>query len=124
MSADLKVKLFINQFVSLLNDLVGLYPADSSLRLLQTTTSGMIYLDPKNFAMTVVEALKPYKKQILAKDEQFFLKDITEEFKGNTFIMNEISKIHDIWKDPNTREITKESIWKYFIFMVKLGDTM
>jgi hypothetical protein len=124
MSTEVKVKLFITQFVSLLNELILLHPMDSSLRLLQTTTNGMIYLDPKNFVDIVIESLAPYKKQILAKDEKFFLKDIVDEFKGNSFVMNEISKIHDIWTDPNTKAETKESIWKYFIFMIKLGNTM
>lgn len=120
----LKVSLFTKQFSSLLNDLIDMYPNDRSLFLLQTTVNGMIYLDPEGFTKKVVSYLEPYNQKILDRDESFFLNEIINEFEDKAFIADEIKKVHNIWIDPETSDNTKESIWKYFIFMVKLGNTI
>lgn len=120
----LKISLFTKQFSGLLSDLIGLYPDDNSLFLLQTTVSGMIYLDPESFTKRVVSYLEPYNEKILNKEESFFLNEIINEFEDKAFIADQIKKVHSIWIDTNTSNNTKESIWKYFIFMVKLGKTI
>jgi hypothetical protein len=120
----LKVSLFTKQFSKLLNDLIDMYPNDRSLFLLQTTVNGMIYLDPEGFTKKVVSYLEPYNQKILDRDESFFLNEIINEFEDRAFIADEIKKVHNIWIDPETSDNTKESIWKYFIFMVKLGNTI
>lgn len=122
--AELKIKLFNLQFTELLGELVRLYPLDNSLRLLQTSSNGMIYMNPKSFAETVIEYLTPYNDKIIAKDESFFLNEIINDFEDTNFIADEIKKVHSIWSSPETTTDTKNTIWKYFIFMVKLGKTI
>ena len=120
----LKIKLFNTQFTDLVSQLTRLYPEDSSLRLLQTSAAGMIYMNPESFAITVVEYLAPYNEKILAKDESFFLNEIKDDFEGNSIVADEIKKVHSVWISPETTADTKNTIWKYFIFMVKLGKTI
>jgi|APGre2960657404_1045060.scaffolds.fasta_scaffold00054_23 hypothetical protein len=127
MSSDnnkLKIDLFTTQFNQLINDLIELYPNDNSLTLLQTVANGMIFMNPNSFVKTTVDYLKPYNEKILIKDESFFLNEIIADFENHTFIADEIKKVHDIWIKPETSDATKQSIWKYFIFMVKLGKTI
>jgi hypothetical protein len=121
---SLKIKLFNTQFMDLVSQLSQMYPEDSSLRLLQTSASGMIYMNPGSFASTVVHYLTPYNEKILAKDESFFLNEIKDEFEGDNIVSDEIKKVHNIWVSPETTQETKATIWKYFIFMVKLGKTI
>jgi hypothetical protein len=121
---SLKIKLFNTQFMDLVSQLSQMYPEDSSLRLLQTSASGMIYMNPGSFAATVVEYLTPYNEKILARDESFFLNEIKDEFEGDNIVSDEIKKVHNIWVSPETTQETKGTIWKYFIFMVKLGKTI
>lgn len=120
----LKIKLFNTQFTELLSQLILLYPTDGSLVLLQNTTSTMMYMNPLSFASTVIEYLEPYNEKILSKDESFFLNEISADFEGNSFVADEIKKVHSIWISPETTHDTKSTIWKYFIFMVKLGKTI
>jgi hypothetical protein len=121
---SLKIKLFNTQFMDLVSQLSQMYPEDSSLILLQTSASGMIYMNPESFASTIVDYLAPYNEKILARDESFFLNEIKDEFEGDTIVSDEIKKVHSIWISPDTTDETKSTIWKYFIFMVKLGKTM
>jgi hypothetical protein len=121
---DLKISLFNSQFSSLLSELVELYPLDPKLKLLQNAANSMIYMNPLNFSKTVIDYLKPYNKFILEKNEEFFLNEIISDFEDHSFIADEIRKVHSIWIDPSTLDSTKESIWKYFIFMVKIGKSI
>ena len=89
----LKIKLFNTQFTDLVSQLTRLYPEDSSLRLLQTSAAGMIYMNPESFAITVVQYLAPYNEKILAKDESFFLNEIKDDFEGNSIVAEEIKKV-------------------------------
>ena len=121
-----KIKLYCQLFIELLNDLTVIKPYDASLRLLIITVNGMIYYDSSSFVYTVIEYIKPYNTQILSKDEKFFIKDLISDFDDdtNSFIKDEIKKIHDIWNDPETSDESKENIWKYFILFVKLGNSI
>ena len=123
-NSQLKISLYCKQFSELLKELIALYPEDNSLVLLQTASNSVIYMNPRTFVMMVIGYLKPYNQQILDKDENFFLNKSPEDFKKSQFISEQIRKVQSIWSEPETTEQTKESLWKYFIFMVKLGKTI
>jgi hypothetical protein len=120
---DIKIQLYCRYFVELLTDLENIRPSDKSLQLLKTVVNGMILYDSVSFVYQVMDYINPYSKQIMEKNSDFFLKDLVSEFdtEDTSFIADEIKKIHIIWIDPDTTELTKESIWKYFQNFVKIG---
>jgi hypothetical protein len=122
MSSELKINVFINEFNSLLSFLINSYPVDPSLKMLQTAAAGMIYMDKVGFVNSVIDTLNPYKTQILNRNEAFFLEEISEHSEEFSTVSSEISKVKEIWRDPKTTDSMKSSIWKYFIFMVRLGE--
>jgi len=118
-----KLDLFCKVFNELISDLVSLYPEDSSLSLFSTTVKAtQMVLGNKMFSYQVIDYLEPYYKQILYKDEKFFLQNaLVDEDCDDSFIENEIKRIKKIWNEPETTNNTKECIWKYFINLVKIA---
>jgi hypothetical protein len=66
-----------------------------------------------------IQFVYPYKKQIMEKDEQFFLKD------GNVQVEeDDLSKaihLRDLWQNKLRKE-NKDIVWKYFQVMVVLAE--
>ena len=118
-----KLDLFCKVFNELISDLVSLYPEDSSLSLFSASVKAtQMLLGNKLFSYQVIDYLEPYYKQILDKDENFFLQNsLIEEDCDDSFIENEIKRIKKIWNEPETTNNTKECIWKYFINLVKIA---
>jgi hypothetical protein len=113
--------LYCNIFKELLDDLEKLYPNDSKLSMLKISCNGMILYDPMYIAKTVNNYLFPYYTQILKKDEDFFVNQIEDDFDNDSFISNEIKRIKNIWVQPEIKDTTKETIWRYFKNLVKAG---
>lgn len=118
-----KLDLFCKVFNELISDLVSLYPEDSSLSLFSASVKAtQMLLGNELFSYQVIDYLEPYYKQILDKDENFFLQNsLIEEDCDDSFIENEIKRIKKIWNEPETTNNTKECIWKYFINLVKIA---
>ena len=120
------VKTFCTVLKDFLSDIYNSYP-DNSLLVLQQATNAMILTDPRSVAENFMTCIGPYSDKILSKDESFFLDGgleselATDEY---SFLLEEIKKISKIWKNPETSAKTKNSIWKYFQILIKLGKNL
>ena len=122
MSGDItaiKYKAFRTLFEEFMDNLEKIQPNDSSLKMLRSLSSMMPTELIVSQFMSVVD---PYKDKIYAKDESFFLNELTldQEYVGS-FIMKEVNKISELWVSPILTEYNKECIWSYFINLMKLG---
>jgi hypothetical protein len=121
-----KIKVFCDVLKSFISDIYKSYP-DNSLLLLQQSLYVMLLTDPKSVVVQFMDSVDPFYEKILQKDEDFFLNGELEKIMNNgeySFLSDELNKISTIWRDPKTPEKTKNSIWKYFITLLKLGRSI
>lgn len=118
-------EMYYNNFIELLDNLSVIRPYDSSLLLFKgyknifESTYGK-----KGLVETMDLYVKNYIDKILKKDESFFLTELEKDFKDQSFIVNEIKKIREIWLDSSTTEQHKKIIWKHFIIFAKLSKVI
>lgn len=122
---ELRITTFNQLFFEFLADLTNLFPNDKTLQLCKTGAMGYSMVDPKYILKEFMTAVEPFKDFILRKDEQYFLAtEFLENFGNDHAIINEINRVINIWKDPNTSKEIKNVIWGYIIKLVKLGKTI
>lgn len=125
MSSDKKAKyqeVYYENFKELLDNLSIIRPKDSSLMLFKSAMT--MYISAYGIESLVQNMnlyIEGYTAKILKKDESFFLNELENDFSDQTFIVNEIKKIKEIWIDPATTEHSKEIIWKHFRVFAKLS---
>ena len=121
----LRIDTFNNLFFDFINDLMTLFPNDPTLLLCKTGAQGSLLINNKFIVTEFKTAVLPYSEHILKKNEDYFLhENFKENFGNDHFISNEINRIVNIWKDPNTSNDTKKMIWIYMIKLVKLSKTI
>jgi len=118
------INTFCTVFKDFISDMYKSYP-DPSLLMLQQATFAMILTDSYGLVKNFKLCIDPYADKILKKDESFFLDGGLESELSSEdnvgYILEEIKKIANIWKNPETPEKTKQSIWKYLQILVKLS---
>ena len=117
--------VYYKNFTELLDNLSIIRPYDTSLFLFKSSTG--VYVSTygvRSLVETVNMYIKDYAVQILKKDESFFLENLELHFEDNSFVVNEIKKIKDIWIDPKTSPQHKEIIWKHFIIFAKISKVL
>jgi hypothetical protein len=122
---EYRIKVFNQIFFEFIGDLIRLYPEDRTLSLAQTGISALVYITPIELPKQFYTSIGPFEKEILAKNEAFFLHEsFTKTFADDAYISNEIKRIMSIWKDPNTSNETKKLIWSYLIKLTRLSRTI
>lgn len=121
---EILVSAFCENFKDFLKDLRILYPDDSKLKYYFIAFNGAVLTNKENVVLQTMEYVSPYANQILKKDEDFFLKKIHVEYQDNSWISDEMGRIREIWLDKDTKESTKEIIWKYFSNFIKIGEML
>jgi hypothetical protein len=118
-------KAYFKNFTELLDNLSVIRQNDLSLlafkgfmNIYVTTYGEKLLVDTMNLYV------KNYKDKIMKKDETFFINELTHDFKDDSFIVNEIKKIQEIWMDPTTTDKHKEIIWKYFQNFAQLSKVI
>jgi hypothetical protein len=117
---------FCKVLKSFLDDMYASYP-DTSLYMLIKTTEMMIAANPASVVENFMFCIEPYIEKIKNKDISFFLDGgLENSIKEGpyTFLLDELKKISNIWKNPKTSNKTKESIWKYFQILETLGTKL
>lgn len=122
---QLRITTFNNLFFDFINDLMKLFPSDSTLLLCKSGAYASISLNDRFIVQEFKVAVLPYSEHIIRKNEAYFLdENFKENFGSDHFISNEINRIVNIWKDPNTSNEIKKMIWSYMIKLVKLSKTI
>lgn len=119
-SSDNKFCQILTAFI---NDLYKTYP-DASLLAFKTVVSGLVAVSPHKVVENFMGCVEDYREKLEAHDESFFLDGgLASSLDGEfNFLVDEINKVVKIWRDPKTTDKTRESIWKYFDILLKLGD--
>lgn len=113
---------YYKNFNELIDNISVIKPNDSSLSLFKIGANTMVQVSGHNVLVdNINDVVKNYSDKILKRDESFFLNELSNEFSGISFIINEINKIKEIWLDPETSNANKEIIWKHFIIFAKLS---
>lgn len=106
-----------------LQDMYSSYP-DTSLLMLQQITNTMIMTHPDGVVVNFMLCVEKYVDKISIRDESFFLNGGLEKDLASgdySFLLDELKKIAVIWRNPETSNKTKDSIWKYLQVLVKIG---
>jgi hypothetical protein len=118
----------INMFCTILNDFLNdmyrSYP-DPSLLILLNATKAMVSVSPLMLVQNFMFCIEDYTEKIRTRDTSFFLGgELANNLQGGSysFLVDEINKVAEIWRRPETSDKTKESIWKYFEILEKLGS--
>jgi hypothetical protein len=112
-------KRFNKQVTNFLNDLHKILPSQKDIAVYQTQLETVKMMNSQLLLQSFIQFVYPYKKQIMEKDEQFFLKD------GNVQVEeDDLSKaihLRDLWQNKLRKE-NKDIVWKYFQVMVVLAE--
>lgn len=121
MDKNKSVKVFCTVLSDFFKDIYASYP-EASLMMLMKIVDGMILTNPRGVVDNFMYCIGPYVDKIKNKDERFFLDGGLNSNVSDTYLLDEIKKIINIWKNPDTPEKTKSSIWKYFQILCNLGE--
>ena len=122
---QLRIDTFNSLFFDFLNDLSVLFPNDRTLSFCKSSASAIRMVDPKFIVKEFKTGIAPFMDRILKKDEEYFMKsEFVENFGNDHYIINEINRVINIWKDPNTTKDTKKMVWDYVLKLTKLSKTI
>jgi len=114
--------IFNKTFSDFLADLVVAYPSDPDFKTFKHSFNILKSVDQFKGIKTFKKYVIEYRKQIVEKDSDFFMK---EDFKNvaaeKQDVTNElISKLKNYWTSMS--EDNKESVWGYLLVLLKTSD--
>ena len=120
-SKSILMTAMFDQFISFTTELIEMYPEDSDFPLFLTTLKMMKMTNPSLVAKYVYDNTNQFEKQILNKDEQFFINYSFSEYSNNVDL-NIFLKLKNYITSMN--ESSKENVWKYIQNIFKLSKAI
>lgn len=105
----------INKF---LEELQKILPGEKDIPIFQSQIDVTLMFDESKVLKSFIRFVLPYKKQILEKDEKFFLGNNIEIEKD---YMSHSIHLTDLWKNKLS-DNNKIVVWKYFQVLTILAD--
>lgn len=116
------LKAFNAQIVNFSQDLLRQYPKDGDFIIYSEAIETLVKVDNMQCLKNFIKYAYPYKGQIMAEDENYFLSYNVSGHEDSTSELVKLSKkIKSIWKD-NCSDATKKAIWKYFKVLIILAE--
>ena len=113
---------FNEQLLNFLGEMCKLFPDDKKLSTFYYTVDLMKKANPREIMNQFKQYVYPFKDQILAKDENFFIANtFTDSIKSQNGI-SELLRIKQIWNSGNLTTHDKECVWNYFKVFLYLID--
>jgi len=108
-------------FTEFIDDVISLFPNDSDLRMYKTAIVTAIKFDNK-LAINIFNdsVVNKYGKQLLDRDESFFLNHDYNEVGINKEYNALIDKVKNYWTTMNDEN--KNIVWKYFKVLILLSQ--
>jgi len=124
---------FNNIVIDLIDDCILVIPQEPKFKLYKQALLLLKKYNPRTISNTFKEYLKLYRKEIDAKDENFFLKnnfnEVTEinkkfeiEIEEEEEIFKVINQIKIYWTE--LKQEHRDTIWNYMEVMVTLSDKL
>ena len=110
------VNAFNEMMDQFLTELNLTFPSNKSVIKVQSAFEVVKRTNPSHVLENFMNAVKPYSKKIMAKDESFVLED-----SDNIEFLHDLG-IVSMWNDSS--ENTKDAIWQYLQTLVVLGTTI
>ncbi len=110
-----------DQFQSFMTELCEMYPSDEDLVSFLTTLKLVRSTNPSLIPKYVYEHTNQFEKQIMEKDQSFFIDYSFVEY-GNDVDLDIFSKLKKYYQTMD--EKSKESVWKYVQNIFKLANTL
>lgn len=105
----------INKF---LEELQKILPNEKDITIFQSQIDVALMFDETKVLKSFIQFVLPYKKQILEKDEKFFLGNNVEIEKD---YMSQAIHLTDLWKNKLS-DNNKIIVWKYFQVLTILAE--
>jgi hypothetical protein len=118
MSKRNNVKKFNKIIDNFLSELHKILPTEKDIIIFQSQLSVATMLNEKKILNSFIEFVYPHKNNILAKNEDFFLKDNIDVDKD---YLSDSIHLKDLWKTKLNKE-NKDIVWKYFQVMILLSE--
>ena len=111
--------------INLVDDLIILFPNKNYLKIFKTKFELLIKYNPKLSYNLFKSEVYIFKKQIVEKDSNFFLKkeysDRLENYDINSnWTLDKVLDIKNLW--INISEENQNTIWLYFNVLIKLSE--
>ena len=112
---------FNEQLLNFLQEMCKLFPEDKKLSTFYFTVDLMKKANPRELMNQFREYAYPFKQQILAKDENFFIQNTFSDIQDKSS-MSEMMRLKEIWTSGKLTARDKECIWNYFKVFMYLID--
>ena len=113
---------FNEQIINFLQEMCSLFPEDKNLTKVYHAVELMKTLNPREIMNQFRDYVIPFKKQILARDESFFIQSEFSDKVVNQSSIAEMMRIKYIWNSERLTVRDKECIWNYFKVFIYLID--
>ena len=110
--------IFLQQTESLITQLETLFPENIDIRLFKDKYFFLKKLNSNKIIEGFICYVLPHKKQIMSKDDTFFLKGGGQD-KLDGKQLNYSLNLKELW-NGNLSAINKDIIWKYFQVLIIL----
>ena len=108
---------------NLIDDLIRVFPDYTNLEIFKEKFNLLKSSNPRLILTYFKNTIYPYKSQIEAKEEKFFLeKDYKEDvtIENKQWALDEVLNLKTLWKKLSPSN--QETVWKYFLVLIKLCE--
>jgi hypothetical protein len=110
----------IDEFANNLLNALGNHPFSKDIKSYKDKLETLIKINPRKVLEGFMLKVYPFKKEIMNRDETFFLgKDYSNELNTDSII--ESLKIKEIWENEASESV-KKTIWTYFQVLIILSE--
>lgn len=110
-----KFNNIINKF---LDELQVILPQEKDIAIFKSQVDVTNMISPNKVLQSFVKFVYPYKKEIMEKNESFFLGDGLSLKKD---YMSDAIHLTELWQTKLSNE-NKEVVWKYFQVMIIIAE--
>jgi hypothetical protein len=119
--AVLTTALF-EQLNSFTTELIEMYPDDPDFPLVASSVRMFKMMNPSFLVKNIYDNTMPFEKQIIEKDEAFFMQYSFSEFEKDVEDINVFSKLKKY--NENMSDASKNGVWKYIQNIYKLAKAI
>lgn len=115
---------FTNQLEAFSSELSVMFPEDVDLKMALNMIKLIKKANPRKLLMVFDKFTVDYKAEIMARDENFFIKHSFDELADKTgksdYTYSLVTQLKSHWTEMS--QDSKDATWQYFIVLFKLSE--
>ncbi len=115
---------FTNQLEAFSSELSGMFPKDADLKMALNMIKLIKKANPRKLLVVFDKFTVEYKTEIMARDENFFIKHNFNELADKTgqsdYTYSLVTQLKSHWTEMSQE--SKDATWQYFIVLFKLSE--